>query len=245
MQIILHTETKELLDQLQEMGKDRQMPYALSLAVNRLGSRVQQNLQAMMLSDLNVRRPMFIKNSVRFEKADRSSYKDGKFTATVRLGVKATWLSDFETGGEHQPYMSYLGEKWLAKPNRAVFGNSIIGKDNPLNPNNLNLTQQHGTGLRGDQRSFLIVSKRGTPLILQRVASKMGSKSGRKKGVTSYASNSSTTGLRLLFTLIKHAHRPAKIQWYNTAYNTVEQEATGIFTDVIHQLIEESKRSPR
>jgi hypothetical protein len=244
MQVRIVVDTKSLLDQLHEMGNERQMPYALSLAVNRLAGRVQQNLQTMMLKDLQVRRPQFIRNSVRFEKADRSTYKNGKYSATIRLGIKATWLSDFETGGEHQPYLSYLGEKWLAKPNRTVFGNSIIGEDNQLNPNNLNLTEQKG-GMRGNNRTFLIVSKRGTPLIMQRVTAKMGSKAGRRKGVTSYASNSSTSGVRLLYTLIRHAHRPVKITWYDTANKTVEQEAVGIFTEVIHKLIEDSKGSAR
>jgi hypothetical protein len=236
MSFVLEVNTKQILDELAFFSETKQGPFILSRTLNQLAKRVQSNLRADIAGSLRLRRTQWVNQQVKIDTGMWSTKQ--RLHVTIHLTDPARFISDFEDGGEHVPF---AGHTWLTIPNKRVFGdNKIFQKDDELKPANLHFKEHLGHTL-GDKRTFIVNGNGKNPLILQRVAAKVGSKRGRQKGVSSYSSTSSSTGLRLLFTLIKHAQRPAKIHWYDTANKTVEYESEGIWSSVISDALKDVK----
>ena len=229
MKINVTFNTKPILDYLETLGQSRQGPFILSQTLNLMAKKVQANLRKDFETNLTLRRKSWILQQVKL--------KDGKWSTKTRLSVtieltdSATFISPMEEGKDHLPIN---GKKYLVFPNSKSFGNKIIGRNDLLNVKNLNLhSTPHGT--QGNQRTFIINSKAtGTPLIMQRVSA--DAHRSYKKG------RSKSTGLRMLYTLIKMSKRPKKINWYSTATNTIHSEFTTTAASVMSQALRDAKK---
>ena len=174
-----------------------------------------------------MRRTTFVKNAV---KIDRGTFAlTNRLTVTIHIDDRADFLNQFEEGGEHVPA---FGHFHLALPNRTVFGRRIIRQADPLRPKNLQL-HEHKGDIIGLQRSFVIKSAKGEPMIMQRTSAH---KAKRSKGQV--ASLAARTGTRMLYLLIQASKRPQKIHWASTADRTVQGEAEGVWQDVVREAFE-------
>ena len=233
MQIQIKVGSRAAMASLEELGLTKKGPYILRDLLNGLAKRVQANMQQDMADNLQIRRTQFIKNAV---KIDRGTFAlTNRLTVTIHIDDRADFLNQFEEGGEHIPA---FGHHFLAMPNRDVFGRRIIRQTDPLRPKNLDLgfsgigpVRNHGD-IRGLQRTFLIKSQQGQPMIMQRTSAH---KAKRSKGNVS--SMGAKTGTRMLYMLILASKRPARIHWAQTANNTVQGEAEGIWLDVVKEAL--------
>lgn len=223
----IRIDSEAVLAQLAELGEERQGPFILARGLNLLAKKVQANLRQNITETLKVRRKAWMNRQTKIDR--------GTWATKTRLKVRiymddpASFVADFETGADHTPI---LGRKFLAIPNPKVFGRSIIGKDHPLRVKNLNL-RATPWGLRGDQRTLVIQANSGTPLVVQRVGQDV--RGAGRRGVKR------TSGLRLLYTLVKLSRRPRRIAWYQTAEATVAGEQVGIFAEVISAALRDTR----
>ena len=231
MQVNITIDSASVLNPLKELGQDRQGPFILSKSLNLLARKVQDNLREDIRQTLHVRRWSWVKNSVKIDK--------GTWSTKTRLWVKiylteaASFIGAMEDGAQHLPRN---GHQFLCVPNEAVFGGKIIEAANPLYVKNLHLTEAKGHILKGEQRTFMVDSKKtGNPLILQRVGNEAR---GKAKRGTSKAS-----GLRMLYVLLKATKRPQRIHWATTANATVANESTGIFTEVMRDALATARKN--
>jgi hypothetical protein len=196
--------------------------------LNLLAKRIQDNLREDFQASLQLRRAGWVKQQVKIDKGTWSTKT--RLRVTIYLTDNASFIGDMEKGAERVPI---LGRKYLAIPNKKVFGKSVIGQDNPLRIKNLDL---HSTpfGTQGKLRTFIIQAKSGTPLVMQRVEKDATGKGRRGRD--------RKTGLRILYNLVKHSRRPRKIHWSNVAYNTVDIESYGIFTEVMRDALASIKK---
>lgn len=239
MQVNLQIDSQAILNQLRYLGKDGQAPYILANTLNTLASRVQYNLRQNLSQSLNLRHRTWILNQVRIE--------SGTWATKTRLKVRialtdaAAFIARMETGEQRLPFG---GHSYLAVPNPDVFGNKIIDRNNPLRIKRLAF-QETPWGLRGQERTFMIHGSGGIPLIMQRqdVASykTAGNSKALKAMEKATKGQRKSSGLRVLYSLIKTAKIPKKITWYDTANETVMNEQTGIFYYVIRKALDDSK----
>lgn len=230
MKISIQMHSEPILSTLKELGQDRQGPFVLAKSLNMLAKRVQENLRDDFQASLQLRRVGWVKNQVKIDSGQWSTKT--RLKVTIYLTDPASFIGDMEDGTQRVPI---LGRKYLAIPNKKVFGKGVIGPENELRVKNLNL---HSTpfGTQGLLRTFILKDKEtGTPLIMQRVSKDTTGKGKRGRN--------RKTGLRLLYDLVKHSSRPKKIHWSNVAYNTVDIESYGIFTDVMYQALRDTKKS--
>ena len=224
MKVSINVDPKPILHTLREMGQDRQGPFILARGLNLLAKKVQKNLRADFEGSLTLRRKGWILQQVKINTGQWATKT--RLRVVIELTQSANFISRMETGEEKHPVS---GHKYLVFPNAKSFGKRIITKDNVLKYKNLGLTQTP-FGIRGRQRTFMVKTEAGTPLVLQRVAkdAHKSYKKGREK----------STGLRMLYTLIKSAKIPKKIHWYTTANQTV----IGTFTQVIKEALASVKK---
>jgi len=228
MQVKLTINSESILNQLRELGQDNQSGFILSKVLNTVAKEIQTDEKIMLSQNLHIRRPWVI-SQVKINKGQWATKT--RMSVTIEMPITLAYLSDFETGAEHIPYQ---GHTWLTMPNPKVFGNSIIGPDNPLKVKNLQLNKTK-FGIQGLERTFLIHSKEtGTPLILQRTSPDDNRK--RKRGTNR------KTGVRLLYTLIKHSNRPKKIAWYQTATNVIQYRYNIIASQVLSEALASAKK---
>lgn len=201
---------KEVEKYLQEIGKERHLNFIVSKAVNSVLKQIQDAIRKELAAKLNLRRVSWNLLQIKINKEDWANKT--KLFGRIHITDEAHNLVRLATGNEHYPYK---GGRYLAIPNKSVFGNRVITKDNPFNPSNLQL-QRTPRGLQGNQGTFLVETQRGTPLILQRTQ-KQGSKRKGKKGTDR------STGVRMLYTLVKKSKTPLKINWEAIIYTVVNK----------------------
>lgn len=228
MPYTIQVDSNELLNELENLGQKRQLPYIISKALNRLAVIVQGAEREMLPRKLNVRRGPWLDRQIKIDK--------GTWALKSRLYIKiyttdnADFLSMLDEGGEHVPLN---GHNYLTAPNPKVFGKSVIGPDNPLRVKNLQLNQTKW-GLRGLERTFMVVSKEsGKPLILQRTSPDDNRK--RRRGTNR------KTGVRLLYSLLKAIKVPHKITWETTASNAVSGHYYGCLMDALGEAMSKFK----
>lgn len=223
MTIKITVDSTRIRNDLAQLGQDRQAPYIMQRTLNNLARAVQTSLRLELGSKLKLRRAPWINQQIKIDKESWATRT--KLFVTIRLTDLGAFLGDFDKGMEHVPTR---GRKFLALPNPKVFGDKVISQDNPLRIKNLQLNQTP-FGLKGTQRTFMITPKggRGLPLILQRVASP--GKGIRKKGVE----KGSKLGTRILYFLLKSTMRPDKIDWFETAENTINTQQDAIVSEAM------------
>lgn len=229
MKVSIRIPAEQITKQLTELGQERQGPFIISKTINLLGKKVQTNLRKDFETNLSLRRKTWTLQQIKINKESWST--KARLTLTIELTEKATFITPMEKGEAHYPIN---GKKYLVFPSSKAFGKRIIGQNDILRVKNLAL-RNTPHGLQGNQRTFLIKSKEtGTPLIMQRVS--QDAARSYKKG------RSKSTGLRLLYTLIKHSNRPKKIHWTDTATHTVREEFTTTAAEVMSKALKDAKK---
>jgi hypothetical protein len=229
MKVQFQIDSAAVLNMLQELGQDKQGPFILARGMNLLAKQVQTALRDNLASNLTLRRTAWVKQQVMI--------RPGTWATKTRLVVKielsdpGAFLSGFEGGADHIPGM---GRKFLAIPNKKVFGNRIMGENNLFKVTNLDL-HQTPHGMEGRQRTFILHTKAsGTPLIMQNVSDSI-KKGWGKKGVNRYLA------ARILYTLVRSSKRPARLSWYDTANQTVITQQAETLGQVMRDALADAK----
>ena len=225
----LKIDSSSVLNTLQELGQDRQGPFILARGLNLLAKQVQTALRDNLASNLALRRTAWVKQQVMIRPGTWATKT--RLTVKIELSDLGSFLSGFEGGADHIPGM---GRKFLAIPNKKVFGNRIIGENDLFKVKNLDL-HQTPQGMQGRQRTFILHTKaKGTSLIMQEVDPYIRKGKG-KKGVNRYFGN------RILYTLVRSSKRPARLSWYDTANQTVVTQQAETLGRVMRDALAEAK----
>lgn len=213
----LHVDMSALQKAVRELGKPEQYQFAASLTLNRLVLKIQERVWDRLLNSgaFHIRRAAWNKRAIAFLPENRATRH--KLVAVLLIREEARNLQLLEAGDPQTPK-----HKYLLVPNPEVFKYSIITAKNKLHPRNLNLHKgERGTeGLNG---TFMIESKSGTPLILQRMG-----KGKRAK-------------TRLLYTLVHRKKVPAKLHFMDLATSTINSE----LDKIAQAALEQSMRTAR
>ena len=229
----IQIDQSNLIASLDDIGRS-QIPYSTRNALSRTANLAQTAERNHMSETLHLRREGWVLRSIRIDRSDLS-----KTSWNVIIYIDPQFLeiaNRLETGEDHVPKWG----QYFCIPNVDVFNQKIISADNPLHPSNIRLNQHGGRWESTDgSEIFMIHSKAtGTPLILQRT-----SRSGRgvaqaiRAGVRHAAGERSASGqftqgrairgrrpggTRLLYTLVKRSTVPAKLKFYETITNSIQ-----------------------
>lgn len=226
-----------------------QLPYAMSVALNRVAIDGQKAEQARLRQAFTLRREQFVIRGIKIEKLDRAT----KTTWRVVISIPAAqdFLSKFEEGTPKVPRQG----KWLWIPNSNVFKNKIINRGDPLHPKNLHFHKSKGGQLQGDQRTFMIKSKAGKPIVVQRVDQglKKGSAAimramtldnvhtGMGPRMKKQKAISRTGGTRLLYTLVSKVSTPVRLEFVNT----ITREVMRTWPERMNEAVRQALRTAR
>ena len=193
----------------------RQMPYAVSLGLNRLANMAQKAERAHMEKAFTIRRKAFVLRGVKIEKADRATKSSWRVVISLAYPDDRHFLDEHEEGDTRTPRRKHL---W--QPNREVFkARQVIGRDNPLHPKALTFD---GKGW-GKERTFLVRTPKG-PMVFQRVDRGLTGASKRRLGKLTLdnfrggmgpaargerMAIARTQGVRLLYRLVDRVRIPA------------------------------------
>ena len=210
-------DSRSVLNQLHELGQDRQGAFVLSRSLNLLARKVQDDLRHMEEDRLTLRRRTWVLNQTKIDKESWSTKT--RLVVTIALTPAADFLGRMEDGTtKHPRHNGYLMiPTW-------VMGKGVIDRSNPLAIKNLNL-RQTAHGIQGDKRTFMLKTTKGEPLILQRVGDDAKGRAAHGKNLSS--------GLRVLYMGKKSVPIPKKLQWYETAQHTVQTEQYNVFKGVL------------
>ena len=236
-------DTAQVIDRLTGF-QQVQLPYAMSLGLNRLANAAQAAEREHLKARFKLRRAQWNLQGIYISKADRAT----KSTWRVIVQVQPTrdYLSRMEEGGEKVPTRG----RWLWKPNAEVFKNKIIMRSDPLHPLNLRFKKQGKSHqFQGNERTFMI-QVRGLLLVLQRVDRRLTKQSTRRLGRLTLdtfrggqgpaqrkekVSIERTAGTRRLYTLVHRVRVPKKLEFINTISRTVQTQWPTVFTDAMDE----------
>ena len=222
MQFNIQVDSTSVLRTLEELGQERQGPFILARGLNLIAKQIQASLFVNLDTNLTIRRKGWTKQQIKIDTGTWATKT--KLSVVIHLTPLATFLSDFEKGAEHLPVN---GRSWLTVPNPKTLGKNPMQLNNPLRVKNLSF---HETpfGLRGEQRTFMIHTPAGQPMVMQRVGNDIKGRNRR--------------GLRILYFLSRATKRPQRIQWYDAANATVMREQYGTFTQVVREALAKAKK---
>lgn len=161
MQMSIDVDTKGFFRWTDKLSK--QMPFAVSLALNRTAEEFQAVERKQLHKSFTIRRKTFIERQVKIERRDRAT-KD-KFSVRVAIDQRRDFLSKFESDRVKRPRSG----RALAVPIEVRRGKTgVIPKGQRLEAFNL---KRVGGRVIGDKRTFVVPLNRGktTGLLLQRV----------------------------------------------------------------------------
>jgi len=207
-----------------------QLEYAMSLALNRVANDGQKAEQTHLKKAFTLRRETFVMRGIKIEKADRAT--KSSWRVVISIPVTQDFLDKFEQGDPKVPRTG----KWLWIPNQAVFKNKIIMSGNPLHPKQLQFSKSKGGQLQGKERTFMLRSKAGKPIVLQREEQKLAK--GSYRIMKSMTLDNVHTGMgprqkkekaihraggtRLLYTLVSKVKTPVRLEFVNTITSEVQ-----------------------
>lgn len=212
--------------------EQKQLPYAVSLALNRTANLAQQAERSLMRSVLRLRREEFNLRSIKIRREDRAT----KGSATVIIGIdsKADYLDRMEDGTPH-----IARGKYLFIPNQDVFGDKIVTPSNPLYPKRLQFV---GPRMQGPSRTFLVKIKNNpkySALVLQRVGGRQGGKTTKGRKRKHNASGRAQT--RVVWFLRNRSQVPVKLRFVST----ITGKASEVFPSELRAALGEALRSAR
>lgn len=214
-------------------AQEKQIPFAVAKALNQTANQAQKAEREHIKKVFKLRASSFVLAGVKIEKADRATKQTWAVVIQLKYPQDRKFLNLHEPGGERTAYRG--GRLW--QPNKDVFKNKIIGTGNPLHPKNLKLKRNSSGRIQGEERAFLIRTKGGKVLVLQRVDRDLTKGSKRKLGKLSLdnlaggqgpntkaqkLSISRTGGTRLLYRLVSKVKLPARLEFVSTVRKTVE-----------------------
>lgn len=99
MRLDVQVDHKAVTDALREFG--RQIPFAMAKALNDVANDAQKDIQNSLPQRFTLRRPDFIKRTIKRDRADFAT--KSKLEATVRVDPARDVLAKFEAGGTKTP----------------------------------------------------------------------------------------------------------------------------------------------
>lgn len=214
--ISIQVDTTSALRGLSDL-QQRQVPFAISKALNALANKAQAAERARLTGAFNLRRVKWNLDAIYISKQDRATKTS--WLVVIQVQDSRSYLNKFEQGGEKIPHK---GRKNLAIPNPVVFRSGIVPKGSPLKPAALNLRHVGGKW-EGDQRTFIAPFKRNDEAgIFQRLGRDKRGRAKKNKGVRGRAGVDAN--VRLLYTLISRVPIKAQLHFVSTIGETVQRE---------------------
>ena len=128
----------------------KQMPFAISTAINETLKDGQRAQRAHQRSTFTVRRPQFVDKAVKIKPFANKRTLEGSMLIDPPGGqARADILAKFESGGRKQPKRKHIAIPVGARKSRA----GIVTRAN--RPKALNLTRK-GKAVRGDKRTYVV-----------------------------------------------------------------------------------------
>lgn len=224
--------TAEGLEKLTQMGDSDQVPFAVSLWLNRLANAAQASVREGIKRRFKLHREDFNLRAIYISKANRAT--KASWSVVIEVQQRADYLNKFEDGGEK---VAIGGRRYLAIPNDKVFSDGIVDQGSPLRIKNLNLHKDEHGRLIGDQQTFLLPMRNqaGQAGIFQRTAK------DTRKGQARKSKDGQDSGIRLLYKLVARAKIPAKLEFIPTVQATVDAQAG----QLMDQAIAEAQRTAK
>lgn len=236
-----------------DVVKDKQVPFAVALALNWTGNDAQAAERYRLKENFILRRQAFNLQGIYISKQDRAT--KSSWRVVIQVQADRDYLDRFEAGGYHLPEHG----RWIWKPNPQVFRNRIIPAGDPLSPKGLKF-QKVGRAMEGNERTFMVKSNKGLPLVLQRQDATLDKRSRRtvgkltldnfKAGIGPQTRAQSrkekyslhrTAGVRLLYQLVERVSVPIKLEFVDTVGTT----ARNVFPGRLQEAMRQAMRSAR
>lgn len=199
-------------------AQDRQFPFAVSRALNRVANDAQKSMQAGLKERFHLRRTAWNLRGIKISKQDRSN--KSTWRVVIQVSPETSYLDKFEKGGFKFPMG---GHSYLWEPNAKVFKNKIIPAGDPLRPKNLHMHLDPGGRVIGDQRTFRVrPNNHGTTadfLILQRQSRSGPKRAKHGKHGKMLERKSSTV---VLYKLRKRIPIQAQLEFVSTIQSSVD-----------------------
>ncbi len=246
--ITVRVDPKAALGMLNDL-EQRQLPYAVSLALNRVANKAQASEREHIKKSFRLRKETFVLQGVKISKQDRANKNTWRVIISLAYPDDRQFLAPHEKGGAKVRH----GGKRLWVPNAEVFKSKIIGRANPLHPKNLQLRLQADGRIQGEQRTFLVRSK-GQVLILQRTDRGLSKKGSRLSSLTldnvhvgigprrkKDKAIHRTGGTRLLYRLVSRVPIKARLQFVSTITHTAQAEWPSVMREAMADAIKGAK----
>jgi hypothetical protein len=213
MQIKIQIDRQDLLRNLSEQ-EQTQLPFAMSLALNKTATLVQNTQRELMRKNFDVKGTWFI-YGVRITKEDRANRTKQYVVISVLQDRQMT--QRFEDGGFKTSNTGGL----LVVPVRSVLGK--LSRGNGLQFKNLHL-HRDGNKVVGDKGTFMVKRPDGTISVRQRIGKGRSAK------------------YRTIYRLLKRTRVPALLHFVDTATKVINDNYSQIFSDAMAQAMKTRKR---
>lgn len=205
-----------------------QIPFATSVALNRLANAVQDTERAGISQRFTIRRP-WVLQGIKIENRDRATKR--LLQVTVGVDAQRSFLSKFEIGGLKVPIGSSHA---IAVPEIGVRPSVSAIIPTSKRPRAFSFARRavrHTSDFaifEGAQRTFLIQRPDGSGLIFQRTGG-AASRKGRVRGQQQTANHGADPNLVLLYVLAPSVKIPPELEFYATAERVVSEQFASIF----------------
>lgn len=212
-------------------GAEKQMPYALALALTRVAGDVKYNQARSMRQSFVIRAP-WVASPQRWvvTNARKTDYPNPK--AIVALDHNAKFLGDFEDGG-----VRTMRQNPIAIPTKTLRPAFAGLVPRQLLPHNIGLTTYRDpTGKRikaGPKQEFF----RMRPALLDAKAAGAWERTGSGKGTTRGSDH-----LRFLWKFVSHVRIPKRLGFIDRARITVEREWPRIMREAFDEAMRGARR---
>lgn len=226
--ITIRVDPRKALGYLNEI-QERQLPYAVSLALNRIGNDSQAAERGRIKQGFKLRREDWNLKGVYISNPNRATKTSWRIV--IMIQPNRDYLNKFEEGG----FKVATRSKWLWQPNDSIFSKRIIGRADPLHPKNLHLQKNEHGQVVGQQRTFMVRAKSNHQLlVLQRIGPDQKHPGFTVRSITRLTLASSARGkglvqkkaspsVRMLYRLVSKVRIPASLQFGQTVIDTVSK----------------------
>ena len=217
------------------LGREDQLPFATSKAINAILLLIQQAIRDNMQSNIKFTQLAFNMRAIKISKFSNKRDLNGE----IMIDPVATNLVRLDLGLPHVPLN---GKLYFPISNAVVFNGKPVKQNDPLFVGALNLKDAPGGGMKGDQRTFIPKTLPGqTPLILQRVAN-VGKGVKAPKGQHGRKGLNKTLGTRVLYKLIKRSATPKKFDFVAIANAVINQVGADEMNKAIQYALDTARK---
>jgi hypothetical protein len=169
----------------------------MSVALNNLANIAQRVTQETVMQNFTVRQKPFILNTIKRQRPVDFATKQNLVSA-VRVDQTRDFLAKFERGGEKH---AIQGKPYVAVPSKDIRRNKRGLIPRNLMPSAFKPFTDHASGLTtGQERTFIVPTKSGNRLLLQRYGGARGKH-----------------GIRALYLFVPEVHIPAILHLHDNA----------------------------